>query len=296
LWRRARIILKVVLFNVRKVLGKLFNKNKATGNPPPIKFVTPYPADYGLQCSLAIKGLKVSKGDYDAVQETGAEEIFQNSIDWINDGVEIDLDSLLKLIKAIKKFVPGDSWAEANDFRVYYDVDIQNRSFILNPINFGFILDLVALGEDGHHFACNLLMNFKDDLALEFIADLIEVLTQGPDVYQCEHWQRTPVLGSPFFELIRTERLSTAQLNEIYKFVTSRKSAIPQSFISTMELYLSNNPQTLISLVKKFAKNQDDVWAWVTVENPHDHLEVMGSEAFIEVNVGEYAQKALLSR
>ena len=286
----------MVLSSVRKALGKLFNKNKALENQGSPQAAIPYPSDYGTQCTLAIKGLKVSKGEYDAVQETGAEELFQNSLQWINEGVEIDLNSLLKLIKAIKKFVPGDSWVEANEFRVYYDVDIENRSFILNPTNSDFLLELIALGEDGHHFACNLLVAFKEDLPLKFIADLIEVLTQGPEVYQCEHWQRTPVLGSPFIELIRTDRLSTAQLNRIYEFVTTKKIAVPQSLISTIELYLSNNPQTSINLVKKFTKNQDDVWAWVTVENPDDHLEVMGTEAFIEVNVGENAKKALLSR
>ena len=286
----------MVLFSVRKALGKLFNKNKASESPGSPKAAIPYPSDYNSQCTLAIRGLKVSKGDYDAVQETGAEELFQNSIQWINEGVEIDLNSLLQLIKAIKKFVPGDSWVEANEFRVHYDVDIENRSFILNPTNSDFLLELIALGEDGHHFACNLLVAFKEDLPLKFIADLIEVLTQSPEVYQCEHWQRTPVLGSPFIELIRTERLSTAQLNRIYEFVTSKKIAVPQSLISTIELYLSNNPQTSINLVKKFTKNQDDVWAWVTVENPNNHLEVLGTEAFIEVNVGVNAQRALLSR
>jgi hypothetical protein len=281
---------------VLKGLGKLFKNNNASGKSPAQKAVIEYPTDYSLQCTLAIKGLKASKGDYDAIQETGVEELFQNSIQWINDGVEIDLDSLLKLIKAIKRFVPGDSWVEANDFRVHHDVEIENRDFILNPKNSEFLLELVALGEDGHHFACKLLIVFKDDLSLKFIADLIEVLTHSPEVVQCEHWQLTPVLGSPFIELIRTQRLSTAQLNCIYNFVTSRKNYELRILISTLELYLSNNPQTSPTLVEKFTKNQDLVWAWVSVKNPKEHLEVWRGEAFIEVNVGEYAQRALHSR
>jgi hypothetical protein len=281
---------------VLKGLGKLLKNSKGSMKSPAQKAVIEYPADYSLQCTLAIKGLKASKGDYDAIQETGVEELFQNSIQWINDGVEIDLDSLLKLIKAIKRFVPGDSWVEANEFRVHHDVEIENQDFILNPKNSDFLLELIALGEDGHHFACDLLIAFKDELSLRFIADLIEVLTHSPEVFQCEHWQRKPVLGSPFIELIRTQRLSTEQLNRIYEFVTSKKSSELRVLISTLELYLSNNPQTSPTLIKKFTKNQDLVWAWVSVKNPEEHLEVWGGEAFIEVNVGEYAQRALHSR
>jgi hypothetical protein len=66
--------------------------------------------------------------------------------------------------------------------------------------------------------------------------------------------------------------------------------------ISTLELYLSNNSKTSPTLIKKFTKNQDLVWAWVSVKNPEEHLEVWGGEEFIEVNVGEYAQRALHSR
>jgi hypothetical protein len=281
---------------VLKGLGKLFKNNNASGKSPAQKAVIEYPADYGLQCTLAIKGLKVSKGDYDAIQETGVEELFQNSIQWINDGVEIDLDSLLKLIKAIRKYVPGDSWIEANEFRVHHDVDIVNREFILDSQNSDFLLELIGIGVDGHHFACNLLLAFEDELSLKFLADLIEVLILSGEVVECEHWQRTPVLGSPFIELIRTGRLSTGQLTRIYEFVTAKKIAVPQYLISTIELYLSNNSQTPTNLVKKFTKNKDLVWAWVSVDSPGDHLEVIGNEAFIEVSVGEYAQRALLSR
>ena len=276
-----------------KGLGKLFKNNNASGKSPAQKAVIEYPVDYGLQCTLAIKGLKVSKGDFHAVQESGAEELFLNSIQWINDGVEIDLKSLLKLIKAIKKYVPGDSWIEANEFRVHHDVDIVSREFILDPQNSDFLLELVGLGVDGHHFACNLLLAFKDELSLKFLADLIEVLMQSAEVVQCEHWQRTSVLGSPFIELIRTGRLSTGQLTRIYEFITANKNAVPQYLISTIELYLSNNSQTSPKLVEKFTKNEDLVWAWVAVDNPADHLEVIGDEAFIEVSVGEYARKGI---
>jgi hypothetical protein len=255
-----------------------------------------FPADYSAQCTEAINGLKASKGGYDSVLETGAEELFLNSIQWINDGVEVDLVSLLKLIKVIKKYIPADSWIESNAFRVHYDVDLQNRDFILDPKNSDFLLELVSLGADGHHFACNLLVEFKEELTLTFIANLLDVLTQSSEVFQCEHWQRTPVLGSPFIELIRTHRLSTAQLTRIYEFITSKDAAVSQYLVSTVELYLSNNPQTSVTLLKKFAKNQDTVWSWVTIANPAEHLEVIGTEAFIEVNVGEYAQRALTSR
>ena len=276
-----------------KGLGKLFKNNNASGKSPAQKVALEYPADYSEQCTLAIKGLKVSKGDFDAVQESGAEELFLNSIQWINDGIEIDLKSLLKLIKAIKKYVPGDSWIEANEFRVHHDVDIVNREFILDPQNSDFLLELIGLGADGHHFACNLLLVFKDELSLKFLGDLIEVLMQSAEVVQCEHWQRTPVLGSPFIELIRTGRLSTGQLTRIYELVTAKKNAVPQYLISTIELYLSNNSQTSTTLVEKFTKNEDLVWAWVAVDNPAEHLEVIGSEAFIEVCVGEYARKGI---
>ena len=278
-----------------KGLGKLFKNNNASGKSPAQKAVIEYPADYSEQCADAIKGLKVSKGDFDAVQESGAEELFLNSIQWINDGVEIDLKSLLNLIKAIRKYVPEDSWIEANEFRVHHDVDIVNREFILDPQNSDFLLELIGLGADGHHFACNLLLVFKDELSLKFLADLIEVLMQSAEVVQCEHWQRTSVLGSPIIELIRTGRLSTGQLTRIYEFVTAKKNAVPQYLISTIELYLSNNSQTSTTLVEKFTKNQDLVWAWVAVDNPAEHLEVIDHEAFIEVIVGEYAQRALLS-
>jgi hypothetical protein len=281
---------------MRKILGKMFSHKNSSVVSTLQELKIPYPPDYRLKCSEVITGLRASKGDYDSVLETGAEDLFLKSIQWINDGVEVDLVSLLKLIKTIKKFVPADSWIESNAFRVHYDVDIKNRDFILDQKNSDFLLTLVSLGEDGHHFACNLLVEFKEELALTFIADLLDVLTQDAEVFECEHWQRTPVLGSPFIELIRTHRLSTAQLARIYEYVTSEKSAVSQYLISTIELYLSNNPLTPLGLLKKFAKNQDAVWAWVTVTNPAQHLEVIGNEAFIEVIVGEYAQRALSSR
>ena len=283
----------MIPFHVLKILGKMFNKKSPSATSSLQAVRSPYPDDYSAQCAEAIKRLKASKGDYDSILETGVEELFLNSIQWINDGVEVDLVSLLKLIKAIKKYVPADSWIESNAFRVHYDVDIRNRDFILDPKHSEFLLDLVSLGEDGNHFACNLLVGFKEELTLTFIADLLDVLTASSEVFQCEHWQLTQVVGSPFIELVRTHRLSTAQLTRIYEFVTSKEKAVPQYLVSTIELYLSNNPQTSVTLLKKFAKNQDSVWAWVPVANQAEHLEVIGKEAFIEVNVGEYAQKAL---
>jgi len=286
----ARINNEMVPFIVRKIVGKMFGKRNSSVTSSSQAARIAYPADYSAQCAEVVKGLKASKGDFDAIQETGAEDLFLNSVQWINDGVAVELSSLLKLIKAIKNFVLGDSWIEANEFRVHYDLyseGITRVDFFLDPANAKFLLELIGLGEDGNHFACCLLQDLGEKLPLKFLQDLLELLIDQSEIYECTHWQETPVPGSPFIELIKANRLSGNDLDDLYEHVASKKLKANRYLISLIELYLSLNRQTSEKLLKEFIKNDDAVWAWVELD---------GTEVFSEVVVADYAQRAIATR
>jgi len=258
---------------------------------PKKRVVPEYPGDYSEQCLLITRKLKAGKRDYDEIEESGAEELFSNSIEWIDAGLDINLESFLQLIKAIRTFIPSDCWREGNGFRSDYDLYIEgitNKEFFLNSRSSEFLLDQISIGEDGHHLACLLLSDFGNDLSEEFVASMLESLLSLKKIYECEHIQAAPthweaardllISGSPFIELIRSQRLNGSQLLKVYEHILLKKRNVSITLISTIELYLAMNPATPEVLLSKLSKSKAKAWGWIEVDGVKDFAEVLVSE------------------
>lgn len=280
-----------------RFLTKLFKGRNNHKPATPSKMEIAYPNDYKAKCDSSIQQLKAAKGDFDLIQSSQAEELFFNSINWINKGIQVDLVALLKLIKAIKRYIPSDCWVEGNEFCLHHDFEVTNKEFFLNPDNQKFLMELVGMGEDGSHFACCILASSASQLSSEFSDNLLEILLASKRLYECTHIQEPPahwnssrdleISGSPFIELVRTNRLNESQLVDIYSFVESKRKDVSSTLVSTLESYLAANSHSPSSLLEKFARSQETAWIWMETDLGVDYVEKI---------VGEYAKSRLANR
>ena len=228
-----------------------------------------YPDDYKFLCDEAIRALKTSKGVPDKIFESNTEDLFLDSIQWINSEIEIDLESFLRLIQAIQQYIPGDNWLEGNPFRVHYDLyseGITNASFFLDDRNQEFLSNLVGMGVDGQHLACCVIQDCHEEISPETIGMIFASLIKRKVAIECEHWHETVIPGHPFIELIRNDLLSEQQLKAVFDYSENLKGKEARHLRSLLRLYLAKSEQVPMDCLKKLAKDSEKVWGWVDMD------------------------------
>lgn len=228
-----------------------------------------YPDNYRFLCDEAITSLKTSKGVPEKIFESNAEDLFLDSIQWVNDNIKIDLDSFLRLIQAIQKYIPGDNWLEGNPFRVHYDLyseGIRNASFFLDDRNQEFFANLVGMGVDGQHLACCVIQDCHEEISPETIGVIFASLIKMRVAVECEHWHETVIPGHPLIELIRNDLLSEQQLRAVFDYSENLKGKEVRHLRSLLRLYLAKSEQVPMDCLKKLAKDSEQVWGWVDMD------------------------------
>jgi hypothetical protein len=251
-------------------MKNIFKKFSSRGTPSASQSkMKTYPDDYKFLCDEAIRFLKTSKGVPDKILESNAEGLFLDSIQWINGEIEIDLESFLKLIQAIQKYIPGDNWLEGNPFRVHYDLyseGIRNSSFFLDDRNQEFLSNLVGMGVDGQHLACCVIQDCHEAISPETIGMIFASLIKRKVAIECEHWHETVIPGHPLIELIRNDLLSEQQLKTIFDYSENLKGKEVKHLRSLLRLYLAKSGQVPMDCLKKLAKDSEKVWGWVDMD------------------------------
>ena len=233
------------------------------------RYLKPYPNDFAVKCDDSISLLKKAKGNSEKILDSQAEQLFLDSIEWINNGLEIDLESFLELIQAIQKYIPGDNWLEGNPFRVHYDLyseGIRNASFFLDDRNQEFFANLVGMGVDGQHLACCVIQDCHEEIPPETIGMIFASLLKRKVAIECEHWHETVIPGHPLIELIRNDLLSEQQLKAVFDYSENLKGKEVRHFRSRLRLYLAKSEQVPMDCLKKLAKDSEKVWGWVDMD------------------------------
>lgn len=251
-------------------MKNIFKKFSSRGNPSASQSkIRAYPDDYKFLCDEAIRSLKTSRGVPDKIFESNTEDLFLDSIQWINGEIEIDLDSFLRLIQAIQQYIPGDNWLEGNPFRVHYDLyseGITNASFFLDDRNREFLAKLVGMGVDGQHLACCVIQDCHEEISPETIGMIFASLIKRKTAIECEHWHETVIPGHPLIELIRNDLLSEQQLKAIFDYSENLKGKEVKHLRSLLRLYLAKSGEVPMDCLKKLAKDSEKVWGWVDMD------------------------------
>jgi len=233
------------------------------------RFLKPYPNDFTFKCDNSISLLKKAKGDSEKILASQAEQLFLDSIEWINNGLEIELESFLKLIQAIKIYVPGDFWLEGNPFRVDYDLyteGIRDTRFFLVEGNQGFLLDLVGMGVDGQHLFCCIIQDHQKEISSETVEKALTLFLNNKVAIECEHWYQAAIPGHPLIELIRHDLLTKKQLEAVFRYTNTLKGQNLKQLKSLVRLYLAKSDNVPVACLSELAKDSDTVWGWVDLE------------------------------
>jgi hypothetical protein len=233
------------------------------------QYLKPYPNDFTVKCDNSISLLKKAKGDSEKILASQAEQLFLDSIDWINNGLEIELESFLKLIQAIKIYVPGDFWLEGNPFRVDYDLyseGIRDTRFFLVEGNQGFLLDLVGMGVDGQHLFCCIIQDHQKEVSPETVEKALTLFLNNKVAIECEHWYEAAIPGHPLIELIRHDLLTKRQLEAVFHYTNTLKGQNLKQLKSLVRLYLAKSDQVPVACLTVLAKDSETVWGWVDLE------------------------------
>jgi hypothetical protein len=251
------------------VIFKKLLTRRSTKSTEIKQYLKPFPVDFGIQCDESISLLKKAKGNSEKILDSQAEQLFLDSIEWINNGLEIDLESFLRLIQAIQKYIPGDNWVEGNPFRVHYDLyseGIRNSSFFLDDRNQEFLSNLVGMGVDGQHLACCVIQDCHEAISPETIGIIFASLMKMKVATECEHWHETVIPGHPLIELIRNDLLSEQQLKTVFEYSENLKGKEVKHLRSLLRLYLAKSGQVPMDCLKKLAKDSEKVWGWVDMD------------------------------
>ena len=233
------------------------------------QYLKPYPNDFTVKCDNSISLLKKAKDDSEKILASQAEQLFLDSIDWINNGLEIELESFLKLIQAIKIYVPGDFWLEGNPFRVDYDLyseGIRDTRFFLVEGNQGFLLDLVSMGVDGQHLFCCIIQDHQKEVSPETVEKALTLFLNNKVAIECEHWYEAAIPGHPLIELIRHDLLTKKQLEAVFHYTNTLKGQNLKQLRSLVRLYLAKSKQVPVACLNELAKDSETVWGWVDLD------------------------------
>lgn len=250
------------------IFKKLLTRRSTKSNEVK-RYLKPYPIDFTVKCDDAISLLKKAKGNSEKISASQAEQLFLDSIDWINNGLEIELESFLKLIQAIKIYVPGDFWLEGNPFRVDYDLyseGIRDTRFFLVERNQKFVLDLVGIGEDGQHLFCCIIQDHHKEVSSETVEKVLGLFLNKKVAIECEHWYAAAIPGHPLIELIRHDLLTKKQLEAVFHYTKTLKGQDLKQLRSLVRLYLAKSELVPVAFLDELAKDSETVWGWVDLE------------------------------
>jgi hypothetical protein len=255
--------------------------------------------DYEKEAQVVIRALKESKEDeYEETLDL-ASEFYENTIEWINDGETVNLESFFEFIVYVRKYLPD--WIDGNGFRIDHEIyaeGIMDKDFFLAPENEGFLLKLIALGPEADHFLCCLLSELRSRLSQSFIDLSFEIVTKRSTLNDCEHIQDWPakynfnsdveVSGNVIAEFIQSDRLSESQIAKVIKFLNKIGKQLEQWQIDTCNFHLAQCSVTPSDYLKTLSKNHTSRFGWVKEDN--------GDWDFIEISISELAQKNLEAR
>lgn len=264
------------------IFKKLFTRQSSKSNE--VKpYLTPYPVDFGIQCDESISLLKKAKGDSEKILDSQAEQLFLDSIEWINNGIEIELEPFLKLIQAIKSYIPGDLWVEGNPFRIDYDLyseGIKETQFFSAQGNQGFIISLINMGEDGQHLFCCIIQDHHKEISTETVEKALTLLLDKKVAIECQHWHETVIPGHPLIELISHNLLNGQQLESVFLYSNTLKKLDTKHLRSLIRLCLAKSVRVPVECLNELAKDPENVWGWVDLDgNVNSEAESIANSA-----------------
>jgi hypothetical protein len=284
------------------ILSRLFGKKASKPLSPVLRVIAPFPEDYAAEVKTMIELIQSYSDETTEEEIESVNEFYFNTIDWINQNEDLNLDSFYDLIVAIMKYMRSEvSTDQGNDFRLdheLYTEGVQDKSFFLDPKNEPFLLRIVALGPEADHFLCCLLSELRSRLSQSFIDLSFEIVTKRSTLNNCEHIQDWPakyninsdveVSGNVIAEFIQSDRLSESQIAKVIKFLNKIGKQLEQWQIDTCNFHLAQCSVTPSDYLKTLSKNHTSLFGWVKEDN--------GDWDFIEISISELAQKNLEAR
>ncbi len=282
--------------------SRFFGKKVAAPTPAPARVFAPFPEDYSAEVKGLLRVIRKYEVDSDEEIVERVNEFYFDSIDWINNGEDVDLDSFYELIAAIMKYMRSEvSTDGGNDFRLDNELHgegIQDNEFYLNPKNEKFLLKLIALGPEADHFLCCLLSELGGKLSRTFIDQAFDIVMKRSSLNDCEHIQDWPakynfnsdveVSGNVVAEFIQRDCLSAPQVLKVIKFLSKNVDNLEEWQIHTCNFQLAQCIHTPLGYLKELASDQTLRFAWVREEN--------GDWDFIETTIAALAQKNMETR
>ena len=277
---------------MRKVFKHFFGRRPAKSVPSP-RVITPFPEDYPGEVRRIINLVQsydenMSESEVDCVRD-----FYFDSIDWINSGEELDLDSFYQLIVNIMKYMRSEvSTDGGNDFRLDHELyveGVQDKNFFLDPKNESFLLRIIALGPEADHFLCELIYDLTKELNQSFIDQSLDILLMRSTLNDCNHvgnW--TEISGNVIAEFIQSDRLSASQIGRVIKFLETISKNLEQWQLDTCKFQLAQNSQTPAEYLLELTKEQGNKFGWVKDGND--------SGEWVEISLSELAQKNLRAR
>lgn len=278
--------------NMLNVFKQFFGRKPAKSVPVP-RVITPFPEDYPGEVRRIIKLVQsydeeMSESEVDCVRD-----FYFDSIDWINSGEELDLDSFYQLIVNIMEHMRSEvSTDGGNDFRLDHELyveGVQDKNFFLDAKNESFLLRIIALGPEADHFLCELTYDLAKELNQSFIDQSLDILLMRSSLNDCNHvggW--TEVSGNVMAEIIQSDRLSASQIGRVIKFLERISKNLEQWQLDACKFQLAQNSQTPSDYLLKLTQEQGNKFGWVKDANDNGE--------WVETSLSELAQRNLRAR
>ena len=284
------------------ILSRLLGKKKATTPPPQTRVIAAFPDNYVAEVKTMIKLIQSYSDETTEEEIESVNEFYFNTIDWINHGVDVNLESFYDLIASIMKYMRSQvSTDGGNDFRLdneLYSEGIQGNDFYLDPKNEWFLLKLIAIGPEADHFLCCLLSELRTRLSQSFIDLSLEIVIKRSTLNDCNHIQDWPtkyslnadveVSGNVIAEFIQSDRLTEVQISHVIKFLKKIGKNLEQWQIDTCDFHLAQSTLTPSDYLLNLTQNHSSRFGWVKEAN--------GEWDFIEISISALAQRNLQVR
>jgi hypothetical protein len=261
--------------------------------------IAAFPEDYASEVKTMIELIQSYSDETTEEEIESVNEFYFNTIDWINENEDLNLESFYDLIVAIMKYMRSEvSTDQGNDFRLDHELyveGVQDKNFFVDPKNEAFLLRIIALGPEADHFLCCLLSELRSRLSQSFIDLSFEIVTKRSTLNDCEHIQDWPakynfdsdveVSGNVIAEFIQSDRLSESQIANVIKFLNKIGNNLEKWQIDTCNFQLAQYSLTPTDYLATLSKNHASRYGWVREDN--------GDWDFIEISIAELAQKNL---
>jgi hypothetical protein len=272
---------------------KQFFGRKPAKSVPVQRVITPFPDDYPGEARTIIKLVQSYDEEMSESEVDRVRDFYFDSIDWINGGEELDLDSFYQLIVNIMEHMRSEvSTDGGNDFRLDHELyveGVQDRNFFLDAKNESFLLRIIALGPEADHFLCELTYDLAKELNQSFIDQSLDILLMRSSLNDCNHvggW--TEVSGNVMAEIIQSDRLSASQIGRVIKFLERISKNLEQWQLDACKFQLAQNSQTPSDYLLKLTQEQGNKFGWVKDANDNGE--------WVETSLSELAQRNLRAR